>query len=264
MKKLLSKLIILALALSVVAFSPVTTLRVEASEATSYHSSADVSDGDILAYAERIKGTSKFDQLFSTTPPSSGNYETLTLDGTPYYYDGDKVRTAVYKEIKGESVSKDIDNMVVDLGIEADLGSASTLMSGVVPFVNGLLGVICTVISIGMFIFTALDVAYIIAPQFKEACDNAAASGNKMTSKTDSTTGAPRFRWITDKAVYAIKAANTVETGKQALWIYLKSRVVEFVVLAIVLYILLTGNIGIFMNLGLKVADGIIQLIDAV
>ena len=44
----------------------------------------------------------------------------------------------------------------------------------------------------------------------------------------------------------------------------MKSRVWTYMILAIVDFILLTGNITVFMNAALKVADGVLNLISSI
>lgn len=182
-----------------------------------------------------------------------------------YYYDPNDVpaiNTMIQKTVAAGQVSDKINSMTTDLGIQADTATATSLLSGAIPIVNALLGFLVLIINIAMFIFTALDIAYIVAPQFKEQCDNAAA--NHPGQAKTSSGGEPRFKWITDNAVYALKAANTVETGKNPLWIYLKSRVWTYMILAVVDFILLTGNITVFMNMALDVAEGVLNLISSI
>ena len=73
--------------------------------------------------------------------------------------------------------------------------------------------------------------------------------------------GNTKLTFITDDAQYAVTAADTVQSGKSPFVIYLKKRALAFVLLAIVIFILLTGNIGIFATLALKLVQGLLDFL---
>lgn len=256
--KRFSRFITTFLAALMIVASPVTAFAADSIEAWVGQNCPEATGGSW--------GNAQGANYFSTEPSAekSEAVQVTTSDGTQviYYYDPNdtaSINTMIAKSEAADDVSNKINSMTTDLGIQADTGTATALLSGAIPIVNALLGFLVLIINIAMFIFTALDIAYIVAPQFKETCDNTAAS-HPGQAKTSSG-GEPRFKWITDNAVYALKAANTVETGKNPLWIYLKSRVWTYMILAVVDFILLTGNITVFMNAALKVADGVLDLI---
>lgn len=188
----------------------------------------------------------------------------VTVGDTTYYYSVDKedtIKNAMGSAADIENVQSKLRDMN-NMGIEADIASAQGIAHGAIPLVNTVVGFIVIVINLGMFLFTAVDIAYIIAPQFKEALDE---SGHGSRSGGPGGGGGgeskSKVRFITDNAEYAINAANTKETGKNPLWIYLKSRVWMYMVLGVVDFILLTGNISVFMNAAIRVAEGLLNLL---
>ena len=86
-------------------------------------------------------------------------------------------------------------------------------------------------------------------------------SGN-LTYKKDND-GNLSLRWISDDAVAACKIA-TIESGKNKFAEYFKKRVWSYMILVILLFILLTGNITIFTNLALKAVNGVLKVIGAI
>lgn len=143
--------------------------------------------------------------------------------------------------------------------VSPDTGTAMGLLSGIMPAINVLLGLMVVVISIGMTVFSALDIIYLAFPAFKSAVDNSIEQGGKGT-KTNKD-GTVSSRWVTQDAILAAKDAE--QTQGSPWGPYFKRRVLAYVFLAIILFILLTGNIfsittlvtnalqGLFNSLGL-------------
>lgn len=77
------------------------------------------------------------------------------------------------------------------------------------------------------------------------------------TGKDDNT----KLMFISDDAQHAVIAADTVQSGRSPYLIYLKNRMLAFILLSIVIFILLTGNIGIFATLALKLVQGILDFL---
>ena len=82
-----------------------------------------------------------------------------------------------------------------------------------------------------------------------------------MMTRTDSKTGETKLRLVTDEAQYAIQAADTIQSGQNPLVIYFKKRFAAILILAIVLFILLTGNMNVFSQIALKLVSGIISIV---
>ena len=143
--------------------------------------------------------------------------------------------------------------------VNPDTGAAMGLLSGIMPALNVVLGLMVVVISIGMSVFSALDIIYLAFPAFKLMVDNSIEQGGKGTRTTKD--GTVTSRWVTQDA---IMAAQDAENTHGSPWgPYFKRRILAYVFLAIILFILLTGNIfsittlvtnalqGLFNSLGL-------------
>ncbi len=143
--------------------------------------------------------------------------------------------------------------------VNPDTGTAMALLSGIMPAINVVLGLMVVVISIGMTVFSALDIIYLAFPAFKLMVDNSIEQGGKGTRTTKD--GTVTSRWVTQDA---IMAAQDAENTHGSPWgPYFKRRILAYVFLAAILFILLTGNIfsittlvtnalqGLFNSLGL-------------
>lgn len=143
--------------------------------------------------------------------------------------------------------------------IGADTTTATGLLSGFQQPLATLLGIIVIIVTAGMTLFTAFDLCYIAFPVFREKCDEKKSTGGMGTKQGKD--GNTKLTFITDDAQHAVIAADTVQSGKSPFTIYLKKRSLAFILLAIVIFILLTGNIGIFATLALKLVQGILDFL---
>lgn len=132
------------------------------------------------------------------------------------------------------------------------------MLSGFVPYISMLLGVMVTLITIFMTVFSAFDIAYIAFPVFRNKCEDAKVNGGGL-AKTKSN-GETSLRFVTDDAQYAVQQ-GTVENGKSPWAIYFKKRVLSYILLAIILFILMTGNITLITNIAVKVVAGIMDVL---
>ena len=157
-----------------------------------------------------------------------------------------------------DEVKNDINNMLKeDFNVSADVTKASEALDGFKDTVGIIVGVLAYIVIIGMGLFTALDVCYIVIPVFRSFYTDSAESGNRITGKTGKN-GEAKLRWVSDDAVYAVKVA-TVEEGKSPIKVYLFKRIGAYIIVAIVLFMLLTGNMQIFVNIALDLVSGIIE-----
>jgi len=155
---------------------------------------------------------------------------------------------------------EDLSVLMDNLHIISDHASAETLMGGFIPILNVALGVITTLITIGMTFFTAFDVAYIAFPVVRTAFDDAVTTNNPKMTKTNSKTGETELRFVSDDAQYAVKTCS-IESGKSPWGLYFKRRLVSYIMLAIILFILLTGNIDLITNIVLNMIGGIMEVL---
>lgn len=171
--------------------------------------------------------------------------------------------TATDKVYKRGVVQAAVTNKNIgDLGganIRADVGAANDLVSGFEPVIQLIIGVLAWVIVIGLPLITALDVCYITIPFVREKAESAKMSGNSAMCKTGRD-GSTKIRWISDEAQHAV-ATLDLENGKSPLKTYLTSRIGAFIMVAIILYLLIGGQITVVTELAVKLVSGIMNII---
>lgn len=224
------------------------------------------------------KDSKKADTYYFGTRPSS--YDTITDKGTIDYggttitvYNnagGTDIQTyysnayTLYEQYTGVAASYDsargrLDLLADGMGMQADVGAGVAVMSGMQGFITMALGVIAYVAIIGMAVFTAFDVCYITMPVVQSKFNDMGSKGGAGTrgSKAGGGGGDRKMALITDDAINAVSEGS--ENNKNPLGLYLKKRIVSYIAIAIVLYILLSGNIAVLVNLALKAVEGLIN-----
>lgn len=160
---------------------------------------------------------------------------------------------------KNNNVQEDLGNMTADVGIQADTQLGTEVIAGFVEPINVILGVIVVLITVGLAIFTTFDVCYIVFPVFRNKCEDAKVSGNGPMVKPTAN-GGTKLRFVSDEAQFVVENCN-VSQGKSPLTAYLGKRVWAYIVVSIILFILLTGNINIITNIALKVVSYIMEVL---
>ena len=111
------------------------------------------------------------------------------------------------------------------------------------------LGLISFAIVVFTSLVTAADILYLTSPIF---------NGMAHKMNWDGSLEERRFRFISPQAVEAQIEANTRTTGKNALGVYFKKRCIGWILTAIVLYVLLTGQITLLTDVVLQFISGVI------
>lgn len=166
---------------------------------------------------------------------------------------------AVQKSVNNAATVDDVSTITDGLNIGADTAGATALLSGFAPIISLVVGVIVVLVTMGMTLFTALDIAYIAFPVFRNKCEEQKMNGTGYNVKKDSN-GNVSLRFVTDDAQYAV-SEGTIENGKSPWGIYFRKRIMSYVLLAIVLFILLTGNISLITNIALNIVSGIMNVL---
>ena len=166
---------------------------------------------------------------------------------------------AVQKSVNNAATVDDVSTITDGLNIGADTAGATALLSGFAPIISLVVGVIVVLVTMGMTLFTAFDIAYIAFPVFRNKCEEQKMNGTGYNVKKDSN-GNVSLRFVTDDAQYAV-SEGTIENGKSPWGIYFRKRIMSYVLLAIVLFILLTGNISLITNIGLNIVSGIMNVL---
>ena len=214
-----------------------------------------------------LNNFTEYTDLNKMNGEKGGDYNHYVV-GKKYYVikasDEASVKEKIEKEQKKET-DNDVSGKVTDLqsglGIEADTSTATEMMKGFIPVINIVIGALVILISIGMTIFSAFDLCYIAFPVFRNKCEDAKQSGHGLMTKKNKSTGETSLRFVSDDAQYAVVAADTTESGKNPFIIYFGKRVISYIVLAILLFILFTGNITVFTNMAISLVQGILDLI---
>ena len=161
----------------------------------------------------------------------------------------------LYREAKkvqeNERVGEKVGDITGGMRVEADTGAATTMLSGFLPILEIIIGIIAVLIIFGMTFFSALDISYIAFPVLRNKLEDAAnqSKGGEMA-----------LRWVTDDAKYAV-SQGTIESGKSPWALYFKKRIGSYIFLAITLFILLTGNISIITDIAVNLVAGIVDLL---
>ena len=161
---------------------------------------------------------------------------------------------------KTTGVTNQVGDIQDNLGVNANTDDAMTLLAGFVPLINIGLGVVVVLITLGLAVFTAFDVCYIVFPVFRGNCEKAKASGEGFMAKRDNATGGTKLRFVSDEAQFVVENCS-VSQGKNPLTAYLGKRVGSYIAVTIVLTILLSGNITIITNIALKIVSYVMELL---
>lgn len=211
-------------------------------------------------------GVDKFGSLLSNDPNLATNpdYTSFQIDSgngalVTYYYRTDN-ESAILNKAKSLRGQAQIDKLDDYYNIEADVEGANGLVEGLKGPISTFLGIMVTGITVGMTIFTAFDLCYIAFPVFRGKMDDAKANGTKGITRTNNK-GETKLNIVTEDAQFAVISAETAQTGQSAYLIYFKKRVISFIILAVLIFILLTGNINILTNIGVKLASGVLEAI---
>lgn len=197
------------------------------------------------------------------TPDTEYNRAVVLSDGkTVVYYSANSIDT-LYEKAERYNTSKEVGDKLSDitegLSISADTKGASTMLVGFKPIIELILGVILVVIIFLMAIYTTFDIFYIAFPLFRNKTEQLKYSQNPMIAGKTST-GEAKVRWVTDDAIFAIQKA-TVESGKNPWGVYLGKRLVSYVLLSVAIYILLSNNITLIVDIALNLVQGIMDIL---
>lgn len=181
--------------------------------------------------------------------------DTLYLTASAYT----KLETLVKTQADGAKAKSGVADIGNQLNLTPDIEGASQTLDGVKDIAGTVIGILVIAVTIGMTLFTALDLCYITMPVFRNKCDDMKQSGQGAMVKTDNRSGETKLRWVTDEAQYAVQTAVSSGTGKSPIMIYLGKRIGAFIAIGIVLFILFTGNISILINIVLNLIGGLMN-----
>lgn len=243
---------------------------------TTAFAATDGSNSDIKSYVQN--GNAAGDGRFTAANNFNGS-----SDGYSVYYDSNGVgyyiktsdESGVVNSIKKsgnqasvQNVEDKLSEVQNDLGLQADTNKAGVALSGFGGLLSTILGFLVILIGGYLTIQTALDVCYVAFPVFRGKCDDlkqrgAAGGGGLASAATkQGKDGETHLRLISDDAIYAVQSTNTTETGKNPFTTYLVKRIWAFMIVAVVLYIFISGNVFTFTKLAVKLVSGLIEIIN--
>ena len=233
---------------------------------TSAFAADNGTDADLKNYVSN--GNAATDSNFQKQSTFTGD-----TSGYNIYYDGDGVAWLIAKSSESsvnaadvQGVEDKLSEVQGDLGLNADTTTAGKAMSGFGGLISTILGFLVIFIGGYLTVQTALDICYVAFPVFRGKCDDikqkSAGGGLAAAATKQGKDGETRLRLISDDAVYAVNTANTTETGKNPFTIYLGKRIFAFMLVAVVLYIFISGNVFTFTKLAVKLVSGLLDLIN--
>lgn len=186
-----------------------------------------------------------------------------TKDGTIYYLKSDRSLTELKNRatsaFKSDNITSATSEITNGMGIEANTQDAMYTLQGFVPVLNIILGGTVVIITLLLAMYSAFDICYIVFPVFRAKCDDSKVSGQgPMVKRTAN--GGTKLRFVSDEAQYCVEKCS-IESGQNPIVVYLGKRIVVYIAVSIVMFILLTGNINIFTDIALKVVKFIMDVI---
>lgn len=134
----------------------------------------------------------------------------------------------------------------IDIGVKADVGQATTLMSGLMKPLGIILGILTWVLVVGIVIYTAVEVIYIVFPVVRG--ENPESTHNGMG------------KFVSADCKKAVQHAES--NGTSPLLEYLKKRIFVYIVLGVLIALLLSGGAFKLINLGADVGKGFSDAVD--
>ena len=239
-----------------------TLIMMFSASITVFASAADLQAWVGERTAAEIGDISKYTTTDSSKYDPTKDAIVTTKDGITYYVEGDDVDDALRKIKRFEDADKaydEIENMDAGFDAGADLETATKILKPVSGAVSTVVGIAVVLITLLMTLNTAFDIAYIAFPVIRGKMIDSKNSGGGMAKKNAD--GSTSLRFVTDEAQFAVEQVTTQNNGGNAMAIYFKKRVVSYVLLAVMLFILLTGNISLITNLAVKVVMGLMEVL---
>lgn len=157
------------------------------------------------------------------------------------------------------NIKNKVKSMGQNINISADTDRAAVMLSGLEPLISLIVGILAYLVVVGMTFFTAMDICYITMPIFRSRMDEMKQTGNSMMVR-QTRDGDVKLRWVSDEAQYAVMTC-TIETGRNPLTVYLQKRIFAYIMVAVVIYLLLTGNIQLIVNIAINFVSGILRIL---
>jgi len=152
-----------------------------------------------------------------------------------------------------EDAAKEIDDITGSLALSANMETGQKLITPkmqelIATFIGGLTIAILTLIGL----FTAVDIFYLVVPPLHTALEEGAAA----KGQTDKN-GNPKPRIVSKDACDAYNEGT--ENQKNVIITYLKKRIVAYIAVAVVVFLLLTGQMSKIITTVLSLISGVLE-----
>lgn len=215
----------------------------------------DVDSGD---YTKITVGFKKSDgtvvvpeQVFYKSSSDSTYY---TLSGTTLTAatdDYNKLLKQVSNAKKNEAVDK-IDTVTDTMNMEADMtGGAELISEELRDLIAKIIGGLTIVILTAIGLFTAIDIFYLEIPPLHTSLEEQAEAKGHVDKN-----GSVKPRLVSKDACDAYKEG--AENQKNVILCYLKKRIVAYIAIAVVVFLLLTGQLTAIIKVVLKLISGVL------
>lgn len=206
---------------------------------------------------------------FTTSSDGTHNKSATAVYGdnaTTYWYSTDDEEAIVAAGLNSSvsETNKQIDDITGSINIHADTAGAAGMASGFIPIVNVAVGLIVIGIILLLVMYTGFDLMFLAFPWFRSMSENQLQNGKSNVMVKRGGDGECKYRFISDDAVRAYQQSIVDGGNKQPYVKYAVSRVWAYIALAIIITVLITGNYGVFIKLGTKIGEGIINMIQNV
>lgn len=209
------------------------------------------------------------------TSSSKDTDDSTVVDGVTYYWStsnadkiisaGNKMEQKTNQSGNDDTAIQNFSDVTNGFGIAADVETAGNMLSGFTGVLRTLLGAIVVIASLGMTVYSGFDICYIAFPVFRNKCEDAKQNGGGvLASNRKTASGDNKLRFVSDDAQYAVVAADTTQSGRNPFVIYFQKRLISYLVLAVLLFILLTGRVTIFTDIALKLVSGLLDIIQQI
>ena len=199
------------------------------------------------------------DTTIATLAYKNGDYIVAVYDTSVADSFSQKIKDAKASALRTGDIDSTKTEITKALDIKANITEATDTLSGLQPFITTILGVICYIAILAMAVFTSFDVCYITMPVFRGKMESKAAQGGIGTRESKAT-GERKLAVITDDAIQAVEEA--ANSGKKPMVVYLKKRIASYIAIAVVIYLLMSGNISLLVSLALKAISGVMRQLE--
>lgn len=160
-----------------------------------------------------------------------------------------------------DEVSQQITDITGGLDIKADIDSASETVKPWVPIVNYIIALVVLGVTLLLALYTSSDILWLTFPLFRQKAQEKLSNGTSGMTVKKSSSGECSYRFISDEAVRAYNESTMNGGNKQPYLRYIVYKAWAYILVAVLITILLTGNVEIFLNIGVKLATGFLELI---